>query len=191
MDDILDTKARNKLIKNSASDRNRLLIRQSIGYYVLCKVVKDNQYVPGTMLRAGQRADNVHRDLLKWCLSVNRSEGPTVARVSCMSIACWTVLAPVLNVFDDFQPVETLLYFFDCLRSDHVLNSVNELEDLLLHGARDDCAKRSFGSFADWNAQAKNAVFDCTLVTTRPVIPQVLRLSLELFLSKALCLLAP
>ena len=176
MNDVRDTKSRDKLVGKNASNRNRFLVRQCISFYVLGKVVNDSQHVPVTTLRAGQRAYNVLRDSLKWCSSVYRSEGTTVARVSLMPIAFRTVLAPVLNVFGDLQPVEPLLYLLDCLLYTEVTTystSVSKLENLLPRGARDDCAKCSLGSFADWCVQAENSVFDCELVNTPPVVLQV------------------
>ena len=161
VDDLRDTKARDELIEKNASNSNRLLVRQCISFYVLGKVVNDSQDVPVTTLRAGQRAYNVHRDSLKWCSSVYRSEGTKVARVSLMPIACWTVLATVLNVFGNLQPVEPMLYLFDCLLYTEVTTystSVSKLENLLPRGARDDCAMCNLGSFVDWFAQAENAV---------------------------------
>ena len=194
VDNVRNTKVRNKLVEENMRDCNCLLIRHCISFYVLGKVVNDSQNVPVTTLRAGQWVYNIYRDSLIRCSSVDRSEGTTDARVSLMPIACRTVFAPVLNVFGYLQPVEPLLYFFDCLLYTEVTTystSVSELEDLLPRGARDDCAKRGFGSFADRSAQAKNAVIDGKRVKTRPVVPQVLRFSLESFLSRALCFCAP
>ena len=108
-----------------------------------------------------------------------------------MPIAYWTVFASVLYVFCNRQPVEPLLYLLDCLLYTEVISYstfVSELENLLTRGAKDDCAKCSFGSFADWCAQA---FFDCKFVKTRTVVPQVMRFSLEFVLSRALCFFAP
>ena len=70
--------------------------------------------------------------------------------------------------------MEPLLYLFDCLLYTEVTTystSVSDLDGFLPPGARDNCAERSFGSFADRSAQANNAVIDGKLVKTRPVVP--------------------
>ena len=56
VDDVRDTKALDELIEKHASNRNHLLIRKCIIFYVLGKVVNDSQNVPVTTLSAGQRA---------------------------------------------------------------------------------------------------------------------------------------
>ena len=90
---------RDEFIDNNASDRNRLLIHSCISFYVIGKVINNSENVPATTLSEKRHVYNVHRDSLKWCSSVDQSEGNTVARVSLITIACRKVLALILNVF--------------------------------------------------------------------------------------------
>ena len=129
MSDVRDTKEQNELIAINASDRNRHFIRQCISFYVLSKVVDDSQDIPVTTLRAGQRAYNVDCDLLKWYSSVKRCEGATIARVSLMLIACWTVLALEPNVFRQFSTSGTAA-FFDCFLYTEVITYSTSMSKL-------------------------------------------------------------
>ena len=98
-------------------------------------MVNDSLNVSVATLRARQRVYDVHCDVLKWCSSVNRSKGTTVPLVSFMPIACWAVVAPVLEVLCNFQPVKSLPKFFDGLLNSEVTTdstAVSKLEYPLL-----------------------------------------------------------
>ena len=99
-----------------------------------------------------------------------------------MPNACWTVFAPLLDIFSNFQPVKSLPKFFDGLLNSEVTTdstSVSELEYFLPSRSKDNCSKRYLGFVADNSPQAENAVLNNKLVKPRPVVPQVVRFFLR------------
>lgn len=102
VDIVRNTKMQYEFIEKYAHDRKRLLIWQCVSFYVLCEIVEISKNVSVTKLRERQKVYNVYCDAYKCCSSADRSESTTVARVSLMLIACLTVIAPVLDLFENF-----------------------------------------------------------------------------------------